>query len=219
MRRITSINNIIGLTTLLLLLSFSYQKSQAGKIQVQWEDELKGDFSFTSDWSYAENIFVSQPHGELVCDGWCPEGVEEMRLKDGRIDPKQKNAYYALVDTTHRFHSFEGKAVSYEYGGTHFATCKQDEEGKIVVETEANVGTHCSLIIPIEGDNCIPKIHFVSIRNIPEVYYPCNGGWITVSRSHWKKDIFRAQFHFTFWDEENGKELMWEGKIHTPIQP
>lgn len=197
--------------------SFSDGDKEIEKVQLQFVDNLNGDFSFTSNWSYAENIFISQPHGELVCDGWCPEEVESMRLQDGRIDPKQRDTYYELVDTSHRFHSFQGNSDAYEYDDCHFIRCERKDENQFELISEVGVSIHSSLIIRINNQKCEPLIHYNSIRNIPEKFYSCTGGWITISKDHFEKNIFRAQFHFTFWDPESEKELKWEGKIHTEI--
>lgn len=51
----------------------------AKRIAVNYVAAVPGDFSFTTQWSYNENVFRNRS-GQLVCDGLCPERL--LRLTD-----------------------------------------------------------------------------------------------------------------------------------------
>lgn len=69
------------------------------EIKIQWVDDLKGDFSFRTKWSYPEGIYKNK-FGQLSCDGFCPEGTESLKDNEGRIYTDSLTKFYQLVDTT-----------------------------------------------------------------------------------------------------------------------
>ena len=101
------------------------EKTQNQKeVQIQWVDDLVGDFSFQEVWSYPEGIFRNE-FGQLVCDGICPPETENMKDEEGKILTDSLLSYYKLIDTTHLFHSIHSEANAYEWAGTNFIKAKE----------------------------------------------------------------------------------------------
>ena len=87
-----------------IMLMFACHKPKAGQIKMEWVEELEGDYSFAKAWDYPEGVYKNA-HGQLSCDGFCPPATDAMKDSTGRIYKDSLPAFYALVDTTHRFHS------------------------------------------------------------------------------------------------------------------
>ena len=171
---------------LLVLLTFGFiTKStfsdKKNQIKIQWVEHLKGDFDFSTKWSYPEGIYRNA-YGQLSCDGFCPEETESMIDSDGKINADSLIRFYQLVDTSHQFHSILCEAWCYEWAGTDFITVKRTTEDKIVCATQTNAGTHCSLVLEISHGNCTPSIALMSITSTGKTIYDCKGGFMIQCR-------------------------------------
>jgi hypothetical protein len=188
------------------------------KIKVHWIFDLKGDFDFRTKWSYPEGIYRNE-FGQLSCDGFCPEGTESMKDSVGKIYTDSLSKFYQLVDTTHRYHSILCEARCYEWSGTDFIKAKQTNRNLITCTTLTNVGTHCSLILEITNDTCIPRIELNSISQPGLKTYYCKSGFIKIDKDLVKKGILKAEFNFDFNNsEEPDRQMFWKGKIYTTIE-
>ncbi|MBB4037596.1 hypothetical protein GGR21_003516 [Dysgonomonas hofstadii] len=104
--------------SILLLTLFSCKEKQG--IEIRWTDNLEGDFSFTQEWSYPENVFLNE-YGELVCNGLCDTILDKMRDENGRIIKDSITHYYQLLDTTHHYYTLHSEAHAHEWAGTNYA--------------------------------------------------------------------------------------------------
>ncbi len=203
-------------------LSFGYiidtlNNNKDLEIKIQWIDNLIGDFDFRTKWSYPDGIYKNQ-FGQLCCDGFCPEGTEPMKDGEGKIFTDSLTKFYQLVDTTHQFHTISCTAWCYEWAGTDFVTAKQKDKNQITCFTHSNSGTHCTLILEIINDSCIPRIELNSISSGLKTYY-CQGGFMKIDKNLWIKGILKAEFNFDFNNtDEPDRKMFWEGKIYTMIE-
>jgi|GEM_PF-997044 len=190
---------------------------ESGIVEIQWVDDLYGDFSFKDNRSYPEGIFMNE-FGQLVCDGFCPPGVENMRDENGRIFADSVESYYNLVDTTPLFHSIQSEAETYEWVGTDFITVKRINKDTVNCFTLNNVSTHSSLNLMITGNTVRPTIVLESITSLDATIYDCSGGKMIIDKNLWKEGVLKASFDFNFIDSENSdKPMYWKGNIYANI--
>ena len=190
---------------------------ESGVVEIQWVDDLPGDFSFKDNRSYPEGIFVNE-FGQLVCDGFCPPEVENMRDENGRIFADSIESYYSLVDTTPLFHSIKSEAETYEWAGTDFVIVKRINKDTVNCFTLNNVSTHSSLNLMITGDTVRPTIVLKSITSFDETIYYCSGGKMIIDKNLWKEGVLKASFDFNFIDSGNpDKAMCWKGYIYADI--
>ena len=193
------------------------EKVKSGEIGISWVNNLTGDFSFTKNWDYPEGVYKNE-FGQLSCDGLCPQEIDRMKDKNGKIYEDSLIAFYKLVDTTHQFHSIQSDAWTYEWAGTNFVTVKKKNADTTICYTQNNVSTHSSLILTIIKDKCIPTIELNSVTPTGIKTYNCKGGQIEIDKSLWKKGILKANFDFVFDHTENSdKPMYWKGKIYANI--
>ena len=187
---------------------------KTSQIKIHWIDNLKGDFNFRTKWSYPEGVYRNK-YGQLDCDGFCIEGIELMKDSEGKIYPDSLMRFYQLVDTTHQYHSILCEAFCYEWAGTDFISVKQTNKNQIICSTQANVGTHCSLIFEINNDNCIPRIELNGIASPGLKTYYGKGGFIKIDKDFWEKGILKAEFNFDFNNtDEPNRKMFWKGRIY-----
>jgi hypothetical protein len=207
----------IRLILILLIVFFSLGFSHDHKIQIQWIDNLKGNFDFRTKWSYPEGVYKNG-FGQLDCDGLCPEGIESMKDDQGIIYPDSSAKFYHLLDTTHQYHSISCEALCYEWAGTDFISALRANNNRLLCSTQTNAGTHCSLIFEILNNSCIPRIALNSITPIGRKTYYCAGGFIKIDKKMWSQGFLKAEFNFNFSNtDEPGQKLFWKGRIYTKI--
>lgn len=193
------------------------EKVESGEIEISWVDNVSGDFSFTRNWDYPEGVYKNE-FGQLSCDGLCPQEINRMKEENGKIYEDSLTAFYKLVDTTHRFHSIQSEAWTYEWAGTNFVTVTKKNKDRTICYTHNNAATHSSLILIILKNKCIPTIELNSVTPTGTKTYHCKGGQIEIDKSLWKKGILKANFDFVFDHTENpDKPMYWKGKIYANI--
>ncbi len=212
------------LTGVLVLLNFlaigqrKHLSKQAaageGKaVKIEWVDNLPGDFSFAKKWSYPEGVYRNE-HGQLSCDGICPEEVDAMKDSAGKIYEDSLTAFYQLVDTTHQYHSLKADAWCYEYAGSDFIDCY--DVAAYECYTRSNAGTHCSLELSFDEKYCNPYVSLTGILNNKKVIFYCTQGTFKVDKKSFEKGILKAIFDFKFKNtSEPKKPIYWKGKIFT----
>ena len=194
----------------------SYSEDKSAEIQIQWVDELDGDFSFKENWSYPEGVYRNE-FGQLSCDGFCPPEIERMFDDNRRILTDSLDAFYCLVDTTHLFHSIESEALVYEWAGTDFISVNRNNKDTVICYTMNNAATHSSLHLVITGNTVKSTIEFISITpsfDGIQTYY-CSKGEMAVDKNLWEQGILKAEFDFKFDDKEYPDiQMYWKGKIY-----
>jgi len=197
-------------------------------VMIKWVSGIKGDFSFRKKWSYDEGIYRNR-FGQLDCDGNCPEGLENMKDKRGRILKDSLRAFYKILDTSHYYHSIECDAWCYEWAGTDFIDVVKKSPDSFFCSTLYNAGTHCLLQMVIVGDTCYTCIFLNSVvsRHYDSngvawggrSWYYCTAGSITIDKDLWNKGILKASFSFNFEHKEDPKvPIYWNGKIYSKMQ-
>lgn len=220
-----TMNRLIKHTMILLIgfLSFGFAARSKNndnycRVKIQWIDDLKGDFDFSTKWSYPEGVYRNE-FGQLSCDLFCPEETEFMKDSVDKIYTDSLTRFYQLVDTTHIHHSIFCEAWCYEMAGTDFITAKRTNNNGIICHTHKNAGTHCSLILEVAGDTCIPRIELQSISSPGIKTYYCKNGFIRIDKHSFIKGILKAEFNFDFNNtDEVARKIFWKGKIYTTIK-
>ncbi|MGS2727875.1 hypothetical protein ACU8DI_14795 [Psychroserpens sp. BH13MA-6] len=212
----------IATLLLLFLISISFktienETSFSDKIKIEWTENVLGDFSFKEKWSYQEGVFRNK-HGQLSCDGICPEETHRMKDEFGKIYEDSLQAFYKVIDTTHIFHSLQSENKMYEYSGTKFIEFIKLKNGIIRGQSLKNTSTHSSLILELKNDSCHASVHFNSIRDLGEHYFPLKSGNIRIDQKLFQDGIIKAEFDFKFKNTlEPNKELFWKGRIYKKI--
>lgn len=208
-----------------LLLNFlgigqeSLNRQDAGMpVEITWEKNVEGDFSFIEDWSYPESVYVNK-FGQLSCDGVCPAEIDRMKDSTGRIYQDSLASFYQYVDTTHYFHSMVAQGSMYEWAGSNQIDFKRKPNGTIFGSSMCNAVTHTSINFEIEGDVISVWLEYIGIMDGKRHTFPLKSGWIQIDKKHYKRGIVKAIFHFDF---ENNLEalvpLNCEGMIYSEIE-
>lgn len=196
------------------LVSCGSGKSQnIHEIQIQWVDNLAGDFSFKDDWSYPEGVYRNE-FGQLSCDGFCPPETDNMFDSERRIISDSLESFYNLVDTTHLNHSISSEARTYEWAGTDFIIARRIHRDTVFCYTMNNAATHSSLHLVITGNTVKPTVELNSITSIGLKIFNCTGGTMTIDKNLWEKGLLKAVFDFSFGDAEFSEPMYWKGKIY-----
>ncbi len=186
-------------------------------IQINWLNEIKGDFEFKNNWTYPEGVYKNE-FGQLSCDGFCPEQTDRMKQENSKIINDSLHAFYNYVDTTHCFQTMICDAWCYEYAGTNYITVERKNKDTVYCYSQMNAATHCSLKLNIVNDMCFPIILLNSISSLNTISYTCIGGQILIDKKMWQQGIMKAVFSFTFEHTENlNKPMFWKGKIYSKI--
>lgn len=206
------------LLTALLISCGKNESAETGTIAIHWTDSVPGDFTFTESWDYPEGVYKNE-FGQVICDGFCPPEIDDMMDSAGRIFPDSLDAFYALVDTTHYYHTIESDARTYAWAGTDYVTATRVSRDTVVCETHLNVGTHSNLRLLLVNDRCIPVIRLISVVAGGDQTYRCKNGTLDVDKTLWAKGILKARFALTFHDSEDpGQPMYWNGRIYAEIE-
>lgn len=211
---------IVCISGLLLGVSTSFVKLSKSKdrlVEINWQKNLEGDFSFSEEWSYPLGVYKNQ-WGQISCDGFCPLETDAMKDSVGRLYEDSLSSFYALVDTIHLQHSFLAEGSMYEWTGSNHINFKQQEDGSVIGSSTCNASSHTSLHIKIEDDKITTWLDFVGIRDVKRHIFPLKDGWIKMDQKLFRKGIIKASFHFDFINSlEPSVPLNCEGKIYSLI--
>ncbi|WP_020528044.1 hypothetical protein [Flexithrix dorotheae] len=207
-----------GFLIIISVLVLPVVVAQPESITIEWRENLPGDFSFVNNWSYPEGVYKNQ-FGQLSCDGLCPEGLDQLKLENGKIPKENLEVFYQILDTTHFTYSIQSEAWCYEFFGTNFIHLTESPASTMIWETEKNAATHCFLRLQIEGDKCTPIIVLNSITATEEQVFNFKKGFIRIDKHLWEKGIFKAVIDFTFHNHLDPlKEIFWKGQILSEFQ-
>jgi len=200
------------------VLSNSHQYSNKNGIEIEWVDNIKGNYSFVNDWDYTDYVYKND-FGQLVCDGICNPLIYNMLDSNSKIYEDSLRSYYQLVDTTHIFHSIESNSNCYEWAGTDYIVINKISSDTIKCYTLCSAATHSSLEITLINNRCTASIKLISITNINNpIYYTYKDGYIKIDKYLWNKGVMKAEFEFIFDDHDNpAKDIFWNGKIYAKI--
>jgi len=209
-------NLFICLFSTLLIISCSDKEPQ-GYVNIEWMDNLSGDYSFTGKWDFKDNIFRNE-FGQLVCEGFCPEEIQNMRDKKGQIYKDSIERYYQFVDTSHIYRTIESEAQCYEWAGTNQIEVIKISKDSIKAYTLCNPATHSSLVLEVVNNKCFARIDLNSITPSGHQTFVCNGGYIKIDKHLWKENVIKAEFNFSFENTSQPQDsLWWKGKIYAAI--
>ena len=195
----------------------SISQTSSKPVKIIWTTNLSGDFSFAKKWSYPEGVEKNK-YGQLTCDGFCPNEVENMKDDNGRIYKDSLKAYYKIVDTSHLFHTISCDAWCYEWAGTDFIDVYRQSNDTLFCKTWLNAATHCSLELTIIKDTCIAVIELKSVFDRFQTKYNCTTGDIIIDKNFLKQGILKAKFNFNFDHPEDSKKyIYWKGIIYSKI--
>lgn len=193
---------------------------QSKSIQIQWTENLEGDFSFKNNWSYPEGVFRNE-YGQLSCDGICPLEIDNMIDDHGEIREDSLEAFYNLVDTAHLYHSIVMETNVKEWAGTDFIFVKKVGTDTLQCVTSVNAGTHSYLNLIIVKDMVTPTLEINSVIASDGIEaYECSGGEIIVDKNCFQAGILKASFNFSFKNEaQNDTESKYcRGQIYAKIE-
>jgi len=201
---------------MMLLLACHKPKDIPGQIRIEWVEELEGDYAFAKAWDYPEGVYKNE-HGQLSCDGFCPPETDAMKDSTGRIYQDSLSAFYALVDTAHRFHSMMGEAECDEYAGADYMVAKRKQD-TVYCYSLCNAATHCSLNLRLHGDDCTATVELRSLISGNDVTYKLKDGVMRVEKKSWATGVLKSDFNLHFGrDSVTGMPVSWKGKIYTPV--
>ncbi len=199
------------------------KNNSENNIQIQWVENLTGDFSFNKKWSYRDGIYRNQ-NGELRLDtGMVPLDIEEvingMKDERGEIFKDSLHQYYKIVDTTHIFHSIKSEANVYESTAYDYIEFKKMKNGEIKGETINNVSGYSHLHIKLDKEHCYAWNDYNSIRGLGHHIFYMERGQILIDKTLFQLGIIKAEFDFNFKNTlELNEKLFWKGKIYSKIK-
>ncbi len=209
---------LVGMKRILFITVILLPYLASSQVTLEWANRIDDDFSFAQEWEYPESIYLNE-WGQLSCDGICPTEIDRMKDSKGRIYDDSLRAFYAIIDTTHRYFSHKGNVRAYEFGETNYAFY-EEHDGKIYLQTEMNAITHTSLHIEFDPDptSKIPfKVYLTynSIKNQKPITYLGTSGTIDISKQGIENGIIQMRFDLEFQHLSNDSEgtQTWEGKI------
>lgn len=216
-KKTMKLKSIVIILTCLTILSFT-KKDETKWILIKWVDNIDNDFSFKDEWSYPEGVYKNK-FGQLSCDGICPTEIDRMKNEEGKIYPDSFEAFYAIVDTTHIFHSIKSEVWAYEWAGTDFMTFKKQADNSILGQSSCNVATHSSLNIQIKNDSVSAWIDFNSITDIGKHIFPLKQGQIRIDKPLFENGVIKAEFDLKFINTlDIDREIYWKGLIYSKIE-
>ena len=208
--------SIVIILICLTILSFT-KKDETRWISIEWIESIENDFSFKEEWSYPEGVYKNK-FGQLSCDGICPSEIDRMKDEEGRIYPDSLNAFYAIVDTNHMFHSIKSEAWTYEWAGTDFMTFHKQADNSILGQSSCNVATHSRLNIRIKNDSVSAWIDFNSITDIGKHIFPLKQGQIKIDKQLLENGVIKAEFDLKFINTlDIEREMYWKGWIYSKV--
>ena len=211
------LQSIVIILTCLTILSFT-KKDETSRISIKWIDHIENDFSFRDEWNYPVGVYKNK-FGQLSCDGICPSAIDRMKNEEGKIYRDSLNAFYAIVDTTHMFHSIKSEAWTYEWAGTDFMTFQKQADNSILGQSSCNVAAHSSLNIQIKNDSVSAWIDFNSITDIGKHIFPLRQGQIRMNKQLFENGVIQAEFNLKFINTlDIEREMYWKGLIYSKIE-
>lgn len=210
------------LTILIISLGFLLKSSSKTVendtvIIIEWFNNLKGDFSFASKWSFAENIGLNKAQ-QIACLKNCSERVQKMMNEEGLILSDSTDAYYKIVDSTRKYHSLESRSTLSDWKPANFIRVRK--YGNFIIEGSvlADSLSKCSVFFRIK-DNFLTAWAYHKLDDGKSKIFRLSGGKISLDYAAFSKGIFKATFSFSFENEVNSlKPLYWSGKIDAKIE-
>jgi hypothetical protein len=186
-------------------------------ILIEWFNNLKGDFSFASKWSFAENIGLNKAQ-QIACLNNCSDRVRKMMDDEGLILSDSTDLYYQIIDSTRKYHTLDSRSTLYDWKPSNFIKVRRYGnfvlEGSVIQDSISN----CSLFFRLKDDYLTAWAYHKPIKGESKIF-KLNGGKIFLDREAFDKGIFKATFSFTFENDVNSlKALFWSGKIYTKIE-
>ncbi|NRA13851.1 MAG: hypothetical protein HRT57_18065 [Crocinitomicaceae bacterium] len=157
------------------------------------ENDLEGDFSYTLKWDYPLGVYTNR-HGQVSCDGFCQEGAHELKDDQGRIPEDSAAVFYALVDTTHEFHSLNSEAQQYEWGQSNQMRFVDHGDYRFTGMSTCNAGTHSGLNIHLDvmRKTFIASVDFTSITPKPRQHFQLKKGILVLDEDPLAKKISKV---------------------------
>ena len=204
---------------------------KTAKININWMDNLDGDFSFKDKWQYSEETFSSIIKAEslyvLGGDDDLIELCKKWETKEKELEENNNITHYPYTLTT------SGESEQFDFmlaEQINNNTVECQSSGKTVI----NGSGIASLNLNIVENVCYPLIGFTKYDTSPflqrknlvkqslfpppfEIIFPCKGGNITIDKTCWDGGWLKASFSFIFNDLDSGSFTL-SGKIFTPIQ-
>lgn len=208
---------ILIFTVGFLLKSSSKIIESETQIPIEWFNNLKGDFSFVSKWSYAENIGLNKAQ-QIACLKNCTDRIQKMMNSEGIIISDSTDLYYQIIDSTRKYHTLESRSTLYDWKPSNFIKVRR--YGNFVIEGSViqDSSSRCSLFFRVK-DNYLNAWVYHNPDKGPTKIFRLNGGKIFLDKDAFDKEIFKATFSFTFENDLNSlKALFWSGKIYTKIE-
>jgi hypothetical protein len=211
-----------GITLLLILgtlaINFSFQeKPYDVVIPISWFNNLKGNFSFAQEWSFAENVGLNDAQ-QIACINNCGKQIEAMTDRNGLIKSDSLDAYYKIVDSTRHYHTIQSRCTIDGWKPTNFIKIRKYGDFAIEGHTTTDSTSKCSLCFRI-SNNQLTAWAYQKQEGRSTKIIRVNGGKIFLDELAFSKGIFKATFSFTFDKEVNSfKALFWSGKIYARIE-
>jgi len=211
---------------------------KTAKLNIDWTDNLDGDFSFKDKWQYDDATVFNLENKDSVfptrerIDGDLSEFCKKWAAKEDELRKYIDSMEYINLTTQY---PYTLKTI-YEFKFERFGFMLAEQIDSRTVECQSNyILSGFVLNLNIVGNVCYPVIGFPEHDNgdflqplpfvIPESYtpspfekiLPCKEGSITIDKTCWNEGWLKSSFSFVF-DKSDSGTFTLSGKIFTPIR-
>ena len=189
---------------------------QGYSILISQFDDLKGDFSFSNKWEYAEGIELND-YQQIICSK-CPSRAGKMLDRRRKIASDSMDIFYTLIDSTRHYYSLDSRCSLTDMRDVKFISVKKYGDFSLEGMAKSNDSSNCSLFFRIKDDYIISWIYVKSKNNESEIY-PMKDGKFFLDQGAFDKGILKANFSFVYYNKKNSlKALFWSGKMNAHIK-
>ena len=182
-------------------------------IPISWFNELKGDFSFTNNWEYADGIELND-YQQIIC--WkCPPRAQKILDKRRKVPTDSLAVFYSLIDSTRHYFSLDSRSTLTNMNNNHFITVKRYGDFTVEGFTKSRDSLNCSLFFRIK-DDFINSWVYVKNGNDTKIYTLKEGKFFT-DKKVYENGFLKANFSFVYESENSFKAIFWSGKMYAKI--
>jgi hypothetical protein len=188
------------------------------KIEIEWVDQIDDNFEFASHWECNAGVSLNR-HGQLSCDGLCPQRSHAMKDKNGEVFADSLTAFYSIVDTSHQFYTLRSESNAYEFLDANFASATRISNGVTLCYSHPSIATHSALQLAFKENEATAFIDFNSTTDIERMIFLCIGGVIKMDGEAFKSGMIKAEFDLQFFNAlDEANPIFWKGVICTEIE-
>jgi hypothetical protein len=186
---------------------------QGYSIPISWFSELKGDFSFSTNWEYARGVDLND-YQQIICFD-CPSRASKMLDRRRKIISDSMNVFYTLIDSTRHYYSLESRCSMADMKESKFISVKKYGDFTIDGETKSSDSLNCSLFFRLK-DDFVTSWVYLKNNGVTRIFTLKEGKFFA-DKSEFEKGYLKGNFSFVYASENSFKALYWSGKIYAKI--